>query len=88
MKSIKWSTTFTNQYRQRIRIDEQLQKEFQDSVAMFLADRTVVDDHPLEGKMAGWRAFSINDDYRVVYLERDEYFLFIYVGTHRQVYIR
>jgi hypothetical protein len=32
------------------------------------------------------RAFSINADYRVIYTEKDDRFLFKDVGTHLQVY--
>jgi hypothetical protein len=41
---------------------------------MFLENRMLVGDYSLKGKMPGLRAFSINNDYRVVYLEREEYF--------------
>jgi mRNA-degrading endonuclease YafQ of YafQ-DinJ toxin-antitoxin module len=61
---------------------------FHESVASFLVDPASVDAHALEGKMGLYRAFSINDDYRVVYTETPEYFLFQDVGTHKQVYQR
>ena len=38
--------------------------------------------------MEGQRAFSINEEYRVVYLEKTDEYIFLNVGTHAQVYRR
>ena len=38
--------------------------------------------------MGGQRAFSINEEYRVVYIEGEDYYLLVDVGTHEQVYRR
>jgi mRNA-degrading endonuclease YafQ of YafQ-DinJ toxin-antitoxin module len=75
-------------YQQRIAKDEQLNEAFWDSLETFVVDPMLVDDHALANVMQGKRAFSINSDYRVIYLERDEYYLFVDVGTHEQVYRR
>jgi mRNA-degrading endonuclease YafQ of YafQ-DinJ toxin-antitoxin module len=88
MKEIKYSPQFTRYYKQRIARDAGLKREYQESVEAFLVDRTLVNDHALENIMRGKRSFSINNDYRVIYLERDEYYLFVDVGTHEQVYRR
>lgn len=88
MKEIRWSKSMTRYYQQRIAKDEQLTEAFWDSVETFVVDPTLVNDHTLGNAMQGKRAFSINSDYRVIYLERDEYYLFVDVGTHEQVYRR
>jgi addiction module RelE/StbE family toxin len=88
MKEIRYARQFTRSYKQRIARDERLKRDFQESVEAFLEDRTFVYDHALKNAMQGQRAFSINKEYRVVYIERDEYYLFIDVGTHEQVYLR
>jgi addiction module RelE/StbE family toxin len=88
MKEIRYSPQFTRYYKQRVASVEGLKREYQESVEAFLEDKTLVNDHALENVMQGKRAFSINDDYRVIYLERDEYYLFVDVGTHEQVYRR
>jgi mRNA-degrading endonuclease YafQ of YafQ-DinJ toxin-antitoxin module len=75
-------------YQQRIAKDEQLNEAFWDSLETFVVDPMLVNDHALANVMQGQRAFSINNDYRVIYLERDEYYLFVDVGTHEQVYRR
>jgi addiction module RelE/StbE family toxin len=88
MKEIRYSRQFTRRYKQRIARDERLKQDFSDSVDAFQEDRTLVDDHPLENIMEGQRAFSINDAYRVVYVETDDEFVFLDIGTHEQVYRR
>lgn len=87
-KKVQFSRRFQGSYKARIFKDEQLTKHFWECVEAFLTDRTSVDDHQLEGKMGKFRAFSITDDIRVVYLETADYFLFINVGTHEEVYYR
>ena len=88
MKDIRWSTQFSRRYKQRIAKNEQLTEEFWDSIDTFRINPALVDNHLLEDVMQGKRAFSINDEYRVVYIERNEYFLFLNVGTHEQIYRR
>jgi mRNA-degrading endonuclease YafQ of YafQ-DinJ toxin-antitoxin module len=88
MKEISWSKSMTRHYQQRIANDEQLTEAFWDSVETFVVDPTLVNDHSLQNIMQGKRAFSINEEYQVVYLERDKYYLFLDVGTHEQVYRR
>lgn len=45
-------------------------------------------NHPLVGKLAGQRAFSVTGDLRVLFEEYDTYVLVLLldVGTHSQVY--
>jgi len=43
-------------------------------------------DHALTGKLAGKRAFSIAGDIRVIYVEFDDFIVFLDIGTHNQVY--
>jgi mRNA-degrading endonuclease YafQ of YafQ-DinJ toxin-antitoxin module len=88
MKDIKYSNRFVRHYKQRIARDERLKRDFHESVEAFREDRTSVNDHALANVMEGQRAFSINDAYRVVYIEQEEYYRFLDVGTHEQVYRR
>jgi addiction module RelE/StbE family toxin len=86
MKEIRYTSQFIRSYKQRIARDERLKKDLREGVDSFLEDRSLVYDHALRNAMQGQRAFSINSEYRVVYIERDETFLFLNVGTHQQVY--
>jgi mRNA-degrading endonuclease YafQ of YafQ-DinJ toxin-antitoxin module len=88
MKGYRTTRQFETYFRRRISRNAHLAQDYQDSVQAFLEDRTSVDDHALENAMQSQRAFSINDEYRVVYIERDDYFLFLNIGTHDQVYRR
>lgn len=88
MKSIKWSATFRKHYKERITKDERLQKAFWDTIDGFLYNRQWVGDHSLQEKMAGKSSFDVTDEYRIVYIEREDNFLFLDVGTHEEVYIR
>jgi mRNA-degrading endonuclease YafQ of YafQ-DinJ toxin-antitoxin module len=65
-----------------------LEIQFWESIETFVIDRSAVRDHALRGVLQGKRAFSVTDEYRIVYLERTDYYLFIDVGTHEQVYRR
>jgi len=87
-KPIKYTERFLRNYRERIAKDLALKQEFIDSVDVFLENPAFVADHPLEDVMADKRAFSITDEYRVVYRDNGEYYLFLDVGTHDQVYTR
>lgn len=63
-----------------------LRTQFKESVDTFQYDREVVHDHSLKNVMTGKRSFSINDEYRVIYIEKKHYIVLIDVGTHEQVY--
>jgi len=88
MKAIKYSPKFTQHYKERISKDERLVREFLEAVDLFLANRQDSGDHSLGGKMQNKKAFRINKDYRVVYIEREDDFLFLDIGTHEQIYCR
>ena len=88
MKPIRRTQRFIRHYRERIARDNLLRQEFLDAVDIFLHDPTAVNDHALKGRMTRDRAFSINDEYRVIYADKEDHYLFKDVGTHEQVYIR
>lgn len=88
MKRIKYSLRFLRNFRKRISHNEQLVEAYKESVDTFLSDRASTGDHTLEGKMRMLSAFDITDDYRILYCEFREYFLFEDIGTHEQVYRR
>lgn len=88
MKPVKTTREFQLHYKARIAKDEALKRAFKESLNAFLEDPSLVDDHSLARKMFLFKSFSINDDYRVVYLETSEYFLLLDVGPHEEVYDR
>ena len=88
MKKIRRTNRFKRLYKERIVVSEHLKRDFIDSVEAFREDRTLVDDHPLSDVMHGRRSFSINSDYRVIYIEKADEYVFVDIGTHEQVYRR
>jgi mRNA-degrading endonuclease YafQ of YafQ-DinJ toxin-antitoxin module len=88
MKPIRRTERFIRHYKERIARNDPLRQEFMDAIDTFLHDPTAVNDHSLKGKMSRDRAFSINADYRVIYADKEDHYLFKDVGTHEQVYYR
>lgn len=84
----KTTRKFDRHYEERISTNEKLVDEYVSSVALFFADPLFVGDHQLQGTMKDYRAFWINNDYRVVYQNRQGVYLFKDIGTHDQVYLR
>lgn len=88
MKEIRRTSQFKKHYKERIAHNEPLQHAFRASLAAFRDDPTLVDAHPLEGKLSGRWGFWITNDYRVIYRERKDALLLLDIGTHNQVYER
>ena len=45
-----------------------------------------INDHGLKGKKRMFRAWSVAGDVRVVYRETEDYYEFLDIGSHNQVY--
>jgi mRNA-degrading endonuclease YafQ of YafQ-DinJ toxin-antitoxin module len=45
-----------------------------------------LNDHGLKGSKRTYRAWSVSGDIRVVYRETEEYYEFLDIGSHNQVY--
>lgn len=90
MIKIHYSNQFKAKYKRRISKNNRLVQEFLEAVETFQVDRSssAIKDHPLGHKMYNYRAFSINSDIRVIYLEKEDHVLFVDIGTHEQVYQR
>jgi addiction module RelE/StbE family toxin len=88
VKPIRRHKTFEKHFRSRIAPNEKLVKQFEQRLGLFLQKVRdyPLDDHALIGSMKGLRAFSVGGDIRVVYRETDEYYEFLDVGSHSQVY--
>jgi mRNA-degrading endonuclease YafQ of YafQ-DinJ toxin-antitoxin module len=88
MKKIRTTPYFDKVLKERITKNSALLEIFKESVNIFLHDREnpFINDHLLERDMNGYMAFSITHDLRVIYKELEEYFLFLDVGTHQEVY--
>jgi addiction module RelE/StbE family toxin len=89
MVNITRGKKFTAHFKKRIHPHKELVRLYQEQIKLFIEDRNdpALNDHALSGKLQGSRAFNITEDIRVIYLERGEKsFIFLNVGTHKQVY--
>lgn len=88
MKEIKFTKDFEKEFKKRILPHSNLSKKFKERLKSFQENpqNPALHDHPLTGTKLGKRAFSITGDFRVVYRENIDHFVFYDVGTHNQVY--
>ena len=88
MKEIKFTKDFEKAFKKRISPHPNLSRKFAERLKSFQENpqNPTLHDHPLTGAKLGKRAFSITGDFRVVYGEREDNFVFYDVGTHNQVY--
>ncbi len=88
MKPIIRHHKFEKSFKSRISPNPKLKKQFTLRFTLFkegVRDYPL-DDHPLVGTMKGLRAFSVGGDLRVVYRETEDYYEFLDIGSHNQVY--
>ena len=89
MVTIKLGKSFEKHFRTRIHFHKNLVRIYKEQVLLFIEDRQdpSLQDHVLSGKLNGMRAFSVTGDIRVLYVERGkDYYVFLDIGTHRQIY--
>ena len=88
MKQIKRDRTFEKHFKQRISPNAKLVTRFKERLTLFMAGEhsAPLYDHPLAGKLAGKRAFSVAGDIRVIYVELEDFIVFLDIGSHNQVY--
>jgi len=87
---IYFTKNFKKTYAKRIQPHKNLEKRFEERYDLFVENPkyTQLLDHPLTGKLRGYRAFSITGDIRVVYKIINFIAYFYDIGTHNQVYGR
>jgi addiction module RelE/StbE family toxin len=84
-----WDQGFKRSYRKRIHRHPQLKRQFREKMEMFLEEPfdSQLRTHKLSGKLKGTWAFSINDEYRVIFeFINTHKVLLIDFGTHDEVY--
>ena len=88
MKQIKRDRTFEKHFKQRISPNTKLAAQFKERLTLFMAGElgAPLYDHALTGKLAGKRAFSVAGDIRVIYVELEDFIIFLDIGSHNQVY--
>ncbi len=88
MKKIKRDRTFEKHFTQRISPNDKLVRRFKERLTLFMAGDLgyPLNDHALQGKLEGKRAFWVAGDLRVIYVETDDFIVFLDIGSHNQVY--
>jgi len=88
IKQIKYSKQFKMAYTLRIKKSPLLREEMREAVKVFQHNPLdpSIKIHSLKGKMSGKKAFNISADLRIVYVESKEYYIFLDIGTHGEVY--
>jgi addiction module RelE/StbE family toxin len=97
MKSIKGTNNriieFSNRFtRQLTAAPNEVKAAFRDILVLFAADPSheSLRNHPLQGKLAGYRSIDVTGDWRAIFREKEAgegiVFYFYKIGTHRQLY--
>lgn len=88
MKPIRRHKTFVKSFRSRVSNNPKLVNQFEQRLQLFIKEDRghPLNDHALIGTMKDLRAFSVAGDLRVIYRETEEYFEFLDIGSHNQVY--
>jgi addiction module RelE/StbE family toxin len=84
-----WDESFKRSYRKKIRRQSYLKKKFWERMEIFLEEpyNSQLRTHKLSGKLVGQWAFSIDDEYRVIFEFIDpNTVLLIDFGKHDEVY--
>lgn len=84
---IEFTHEFIKIYKKRFSSQFNVQKRFKERMIKFNKSPSdpFLADHALTGKLAGYRAFSINGDLRVIYYIYNDTAYFVDIGTHNQV---
>lgn len=83
-------TDFFN--KQRKAAPSEIKVAFRESLALFLEDPSnpYLRNHPLTGKLAGYRSIDVTDDWRALFKEtqtgRQKVITFHKIGTHEDLY--
>ncbi|MBP8591074.1 type II toxin-antitoxin system mRNA interferase toxin, RelE/StbE family [Candidatus Shapirobacteria bacterium] len=85
---VEYHRQFLKNFRKRVLPYPKLRVKFEERLKMRLnqPESFLLKDHQLLGKKAGYRAFSLSGEMRVVYKIEGDVFRLYDVGSHNQVY--
>jgi addiction module RelE/StbE family toxin len=97
MKDIKSTSKQTIEYSERFikqltAAPDTVKAAFRDTIILFATDphHKSLRNHPLQGKLAGYRSIDVTEDWRAVFREKKAgegtVTYFYKIGTHRQLY--
>lgn len=87
-KPVDFDIIFVRNYQKRVLQDRKLHELYKKVFAIFLKnpEDPVLKNHTLRGKMSSKKAFSVDNDCRVIYKEEKDRYLFLDIGKHDEVY--
>ena len=81
---------FTEKFKKSFaKLPAKIQNKFKERIDIFIKSpgHPLLKIHPLKGHLAGFRAFSVTGDYRVIFrIVAEDTVKLIDIGTHSQVY--
>jgi addiction module RelE/StbE family toxin len=84
---IKFAKKFKKQYK---KAPKEIKQRFDLRLGVFVNDREnpILNEHPLVGKMTGFKSINITADWRAIFEEitEKEVVMFRSIGTHSQLY--
>lgn len=85
---IVFTTRFNRSYKRLIAKNEKLKETVNEKILLFEqnTNHEILKDHPLKGKLYGYRAFSIGYDLRLIYKKIGAVYVFYDIGTHDDIY--
>ncbi len=87
MKKFVRTLQFRRSFHKRIRFNPKLYELFWERAELFFdGDTHITKPHALTGKMYGLHSFSVTSDIRVIYKKAPSHYIFIDIGSHKQVY--
>jgi addiction module RelE/StbE family toxin len=88
-KRIDFSNKFLKQHK---KAPQNVRNAWIERLAMFTQDsfHPLLNNHPLTGKLSGYRSINVTGDWRALYLEYkvddEKVIIFEVIGTHSQLY--
>ncbi len=88
MKRVEYTKQFQRRLKLRYSHQPKVIERLKRHIELFSngVRKEPINDHPLTGKLKGFRAFSVGGDVRVVYQETEDHYLLLDIGSHNQVY--
>lgn len=79
---------FKRNYKKRIVPYSKLRTQVDRRIQLFESDMNnpILKDHSLRGDMKGKRSFSVTKDRRIIYKIERNFYIFLDIGTHDEVY--
>lgn len=87
-KSIKFDKNFRKSFKIRIR-SQYLKAITREAIRTFQEDpnNTALRVHNLRGLMKGKKSLTVDSDIRIIFMETETQYIFLDIGSHKDVYI-